>query len=698
MSRNPEVFCHALRTVGYIPVMRSIEAPIPSDGFLGFPGWRRPLLFLVALVAIASGCGRSGGDAARSGSKDPARRPTGSASGRFVGSDGCRSCHPSEFDAWSSSRHARTLTPLGSAIRSALAGRALPAGYEVGADGGVAGPSASGPLRGTAAYAVGGKHREDLWVRMPDGRLQVFPVSLDRDAGVPLEPLSSQTDGDSSSPDSLDHWSRMGRNADLACFGCHATGSQLQYLPATPDRYAIPLSGWAEAGVGCEACHGPGGPHVDAAREGRPGASPPQGLTSTRVGAEERVAACGGCHGRRETLASPFSTTAPSISGRPVWDFADVAVRDFQDAEFRRPFLADLRPATFQQEAIALGQSLCVRKGGLTCVHCHDVHTGSLLPRADGNGACLPCHSGIVGAARAHTRHAEGAPGGRCIDCHMAPILRGPASRRSRDHSLEPPLAASKELPEACAACHDAPESRRAATEAWRTAEPRSPGTARRRILAAEDAIARRDEKAAVEGFALVAGDGNASWSLRAVCLTRIQSLIESGAAPEPAREALRRALGDVNPAVRRAAARALARCAEPADVDALTLLGSTAEDPFLALEAVSGLGSLRLPDVGTRLGRVASRSDLAGEFRAQLILGRTAVLASEWERAESALTRSLELQPFSVHGLNDLGIALMNLGRTADARRSWRYALELNPRFEAARRNLESSQVFQKP
>ena len=56
------------------------------------------------------------------------------------------------------------------------------------------------------------------------------------------------------------------------------------------------------------------------------------------------------------------------------------------------------------------------------------------------------------------------------------------------------------------------------------------------------------------------------------------------------------------------------------------------------------------------------------------------------------ALMRALELRPFLVSAWNDLGIALLRQGKSDRARQAWGFALALNPRFEAARRNLEAT------
>jgi lipoprotein NlpI len=114
--------------------------------------------------------------------------------------------------------------------------------------------------------------------------------------------------------------------------------------------------------------------------------------------------------------------------------------------------------------------------------------------------------------------------------------------------------------------------------------------------------------------------------------------------------------------------------------------------DPFVALAAVQAFGDLGTPDFGARLTEVVRRPDLAAEYRAQIALGRAALLAEDFPRAESAFTRALEMRPMQVHALNDLGIARLRQGKAVAAQQAWLQALEINPRFEAARRNLEAS------
>ena len=578
----------------------------------------------------------------------------GTPEGRFVGSEACRSCHAEAFRSWEGSRHHASVGPAT-------------------ADGAVKAPE------GTPAHRIGGRHREDLWVRLADGRLQVGPTSYDVDAKRPFEPVAA-LQGGPPPEDTVDFWTRAGRNADLTCYGCHATAEVLTAERQDARGFPIPGARWIEAGVGCEACHGPGGPHVDSARTG---ARPPAhtlGVTGASAEASARVAVCGGCHALQETLRSPFADVPAHGYGTPSWEWADPLLARFDSAEFREAVFPDLRPATFQQEAAGLAQSGCARKGGLTCSNCHDPHAGALRAQAAGDGACLPCHADVKARGQAHTHHPPGTPGSACVACHMAPILRGAASVPAHDHSMAPPVAGMGEIPAACAACHAGQDAARL-LRGWTAFGQGGEATRRRARLTAAFAPGAQND-----GLAAIAADPGEAWVVRVAALDRLSGPRRPRLAPR-----LRALMQDGNPAIRRAALRSFPYWAADEDLASLDRLTLDA-DPFVALAAVQAYGALGSPDFGARLSEAARRPDLAGEYRAQLALGRAALLAEDFPRAETAFTRALQLRPLQVHALNDLGIALLRQGKSTDAQRAWLQALEINPRFEAAKRNLEAS------
>lgn len=641
-----------------------------------------PSLVLAFAALTVSGCACPTEPGGRpSASLDPAAAAAGGPSGRFVGSDRCAECHEAIHASWSSNRHRATLRPFAQEVST-------PGGFGIDpfamdAHGKGTGPDgSSGSLEVDAAYLVGGARRQDLWVRLPDGRLQVWPVSRDAATGETLLPVVRAAGGSEPPPESVHFWLGLGRSADFRCYGCHATGARLVVEGRTAAGNPVPRSRWVEAGVGCEACHGPGGLHVDAARSGDPHPAYASG---------DAARSCEGCHVLRELLDSPFAPSPAHSYGSDPWEDADPVQSAPSDAEFREPFFPDMRPSTYQQQATALAQSACARRGGLACADCHDPHGGP--DPIDGpsgvSGICARCHGSIAADAAAHARHPAGGPGTRCEDCHMAPVLRGPASRPAVDHSLTTPVARAGEVPLACAVCHDRAEDREAVAARVSTAPRSEEGTRR---LAIQDAVAASLEGSAVaaERLAGLASDPRESWFVRWSALRRIADL-PPGTGAEAVRRAARSAADDPHPALRRIGLLVLGRWGGEADARAIAPRVESAPLPE-AVAASNALVEMGVPDSGGRLTSLLRRPEAAGDYRAQAAFGSLALRARDWQRAERALSRSLELHPIQVRVQNELGIALWELGRFDEARTAWRMALEWNPGYEAARRNLEDS------
>jgi hypothetical protein len=546
----------------------------------------------------------------------------------------------------------------------------------VGADGSVVGRGPDGgTVTGRAAYVAGGRRREDLWVRLDDGRLQVFPWSWDAQRKQPFEPYRELT-GREASGDSLDHWSRLGRNADLLCYGCHATGHRVANGASDVDA-AVPRSSWTEAGVGCEACHGPGGPHVDAARRGDAKPTPPP---------HDARRSCDGCHALRELLASPFGAEPAHRYGAALATFGDPVPRVPADFEHRQATFADFRPATFGQQAAALEQSGCARKGGLACATCHEPHTGGLTPAAagpdGGDAVCATCHAGVVAQAGAHSGHAPGTPGSRCFDCHLAPIVTGPSRERVRDHSLAAPTAPAGAVPAACAACHAGGAAASKIAASWGGRALRTSGARRRIALAETTAAAERGDPLALSALARVAGDPGESVSIRTIAAAAIGGLLDRGVPPSGL-DPLATLLDSTDPSLRRAGARLVGRLRP--DAGALHT-----DDPWVALEAAASASASGDLAATVRLEELTRRPELANEWRPQVALGRVALQARDWSRAETAFRRALASNPFFLPAWNGLGIALRGSGREAQARAAFGRALALNPQYVPAKRNLE--------
>jgi hypothetical protein len=153
------------------------------------------------------------------------------------------------------------------------------------------------------------------------------------------------------------------------CGTCHTTG----YSPrGNQDGLPGLVGTWAEPGVQCEACHGPGSQH----------AQNPRGVSLT---IDRDPEMCGQCHTR-----------------------GDVRVIDASNGfmQHREQYLS-----LFQSKHITLG-----------CVTCHDPHAGVIQLREAGEQTartqCESCHFLEAEFQAPHPRIAE------CVDCHMPRIGR----------------------------------------------------------------------------------------------------------------------------------------------------------------------------------------------------------------------------------------------------------------------------------
>ncbi|MCS6862223.1 MAG: cytochrome c3 family protein, partial [Abditibacteriales bacterium] len=138
------------------------------------------------------------------------------------------------------------------------------------------------------------------------------------------------------------------RDIAQTCFGCHATMVSASRL--VPNERFL--------GVGCEACHGAGKPHVEAVRAGR------RDRRIARLGewsAPRLNALCGRCH-RTERELDPFD--------------------------------ARQREQTQRFQPYGLMKSACFQKGGkrLSCLTCHDPHENARRDTAFYEKVCVRCH------------------------------------------------------------------------------------------------------------------------------------------------------------------------------------------------------------------------------------------------------------------------------------------------------------------
>jgi hypothetical protein len=341
-------------------------------------------LFVLALVGLCSGWALLLSLEREPGPGEPepfarARTVPASVARLYTGDTACKGCHPKAFAEHAASRHAATLRPVrhdrgplppverftdpssGTEYafteqegRYHLAARS-PLGIQQCAVDLVLGSGKSGM---TFVSVEGPERIREL-------RMSYFP----RRRAWEVTPGQRAPGAD---PLGKRHEGEMARR----CLACHATR-----LAATETAPPEPFMG-----VGCEGCHGPGLPHVLAARAG----NPREGI--------ERLAAwdaarlnhlCGECH-RSEREIDPLDEAALSQTQR------------FQ------PY--------------GLMKSACFQKSGnrLSCLTCHAPHRDAERDPQVYERACRSCHDNSASRCPVN-------PQNDCVRCHMPPreVTRG---------------------------------------------------------------------------------------------------------------------------------------------------------------------------------------------------------------------------------------------------------------------------------
>jgi len=382
----------------------------------------------------------------------------------FVGSENCQTCHESEYAAWQDSHHGwalRAATPEN--VLGRFDGETLQFGsasarffrkderflVETG------GPNGA-PATYEILFTVGVMPLQQYLVEFDSGRLQVLDIAWDTEAQrwFHLYPDDIPEAGNAL------HWTGPYKNWQARCAVCHQTGFVKNYNPRT-SSYA---TYWAETTIGCEACHGPAGDHLEqmqaTAEQTEPYAAydpADDGLVSFASGLRKTdsvIETCAACHSFRSALDGDSAPPGASFSDhynlallREGLYFADGQV----DAEVY------VHGSFLQSRMFA---------AGVVCTDCHNPHSGQLV--AEGNAVCTQCHNPRGNEAfptapvgdfdsALHHFHAPGSDGAQCVACHM-PARTYMVVDPRRDHSFRipnPVLAEAIGAPDACTSCHE---------------------------------------------------------------------------------------------------------------------------------------------------------------------------------------------------------------------------------------------------
>ncbi len=402
----------------------------------------------------------------------PARTPD--RTDGYVGSAACQRCHEPEYDTWKSTLHVQMTKPVdqalivgnfgpGTKLEDSGTGRA----YAMDTRDGkyfISIARGSRPAESFEVnYTLGARRFQGYLSKLPDGRIYVLPVFWHTESKRWMDYSEITPIPKDSSHDLRQIW-------NVTCVNCHATNLAKNF-DVERNTFA---STWTEMGIGCEACHGPGQPHIDDPDHQKT-------FTMKKVPPRQIFDTCAYCHGNKNNVFFGFK------AGDVYEDYAlpFLISQPIPDNDPQGEFWPDGRPSRFNRPQ-ALTLTGCFRTGQATCTSCHRIHGNqnnhSLKVAIDAPGGghtrqsdalCTQCHrtsgppdprdlpgppalSSFPDLA-AHTHHAPDSQGSRCINCHMSDVNWRLLTRRL-DHTFQPPvpeMTARYGVPSACTTCHE---------------------------------------------------------------------------------------------------------------------------------------------------------------------------------------------------------------------------------------------------
>lgn len=467
-----------------------------------------------------------------------------------------------------------------------------------------------------------------------------------------------ETGGDMRLRGEWGHWLGRGMNWNSQCAWCHMTGYKKNYDEKT-DTYA---SSYKEMGVTCIQCH------KLADKPDKDGCM---------VAAEDRKLSpkqmhdnCASCHARREEMDGDFQ------------------VGDLFDDHFLLEL--PLVDGVFYANGVQRDEDYCetgfrlsrMGKAGVTCLDCHDHHTGALLHPQEDNSLCLRCHlEGLevngtkapVTGPNPTTPCPLGTMGARCVECHM-PESYYMARDPRRDHSIslpDPALTRELGIPNVCTKCHQDKDL------AW--AEAAMVKTYPKEKLE-HQRIRTRAVHAAMQGkgnpedlVAAYRAEDIPAW--RATLL----GLMARGHISDGVRQLAHEAAKDESPMVRAAAARVLGEEALPLVKDSSKLVRRSAAWPLVDILARQGYA----PETLRELKETA-------EFQSDQPTGamQLATLANAQgndAEAERQYKRAIEMDASSPVARMDYAVFLARSNRSVEALSQMLACVQASPRHAEA-------------
>jgi hypothetical protein len=352
----------------------------------------------------------------------------------YVGAKTCKECHQGHFDGWKSTLHPykfQKATPeviVGDFIKntSMTVDDKPTTMARKGDDFFVTTADAEGKDQTYKVdYVIGGFWKQLYVTKFPNGELHILP---------PMWIVKSQTWKNTK------NW-KKGTVYQNGCSGCHNTGTRINYDESTKTYNTT----WADLGVSCEACHGPGSIHVEADKDAKAETI----INPAKIPDPRRAAmVCGACHTRGSCCDGKYGYPKGYTPGGQL---------NFMFSEKPKLHPAETSRAN-RQEYIDWKKSGHAREG-VVCWHCHYTHqqgtSNKYQTRLPGSSLCRSCHQ--VGNVGVHGIHSVN----NCVGCHMPAIGKRATKGDVHSHQfkvISPKLSMDAggidKQPNSCNACH----------------------------------------------------------------------------------------------------------------------------------------------------------------------------------------------------------------------------------------------------
>ncbi len=359
----------------------------------------------------------------------------------FVGSSSCKKCHKEQYHQWHRSQHPRMVQDVTKNPMAIVANFLLL-------------PKDANFKKEDVAYTIGSKFKQRFMIPKEFNGTKDYVVG------------NYQWNTQTQKWQHYKTWHYWYKDAYVhdntkvptskTCDGCHFTGYMAQQKRV-------------EAGISCEACHGPASLHIKDPK------SPLYVASSADPQRANEV--CLQCHMRNRDNRLKDHNISQIFGDARDYPLGYEAGKALQKYKMVAPFTPGKETAEFYQNGMGKhnrtqGNEYVhsgMGKHGITCINCHNPHT--LYPTAqhnDGNALCMKCHTfnSIIGPHEkdliSHTHHKASSSGSLCVECHMPKVGRhtgkSPLTVRSHLFGFVTPAQTRKyHMPDetnACYACH----------------------------------------------------------------------------------------------------------------------------------------------------------------------------------------------------------------------------------------------------